>query len=256
MGEWAAATLPDRTIVVSRTLRAYFRHLYGVETEFVPNGTSLARRTEGSRLAGWGLEKDNYVLFMGRFSPEKNCDLLIRAFVGVATNAKLVLAGGSSYTDAHVKQLRDLANDRVVFLDWVAGEALQDLLTNAALFVLPSDLEGLSLALLDAMGAGVCTLTSDVPENRELVDDVGFTFPCGDQAALSSMLQLLLSDPEMRKRAGAAGRRRIQGSYLWPQVGRELERVYLDAMSLRNPSASTMKISGNQIQREAERGAA
>jgi len=216
--------------VVSRTLRNYFRRLYAVETEFVPNGTTLAQQTSDSNLAAWGLQKNNYVLFLGRFSPEKNCDLLIRAFKSISTNAKLVLAGGSSYTDAYVADLRRHSNDRVQFLDWVSGDALRELLTNAAVFVLPSDLEGLSLALLDAMGAGVCVLTSDVPENRELVDGVGFTFPSGDEASLARMLELLLSDPEMRKRSGATGRHRIQESYLWPQIARELERVYLDAL--------------------------
>jgi glycosyltransferase involved in cell wall biosynthesis len=126
----------------------------------------------------------------------------------------------------------------------------QELLTNAAVFVLPSDLEGLSLALLDAMGAGVCVLASDVAENRELVDGVGFTFPAGDEAELARMLQMLLSDPDMRRRAGAAGRRRVQESYLWPQIARELERVYLDATG--NPeSAAPEKISREQERREA-----
>ena len=230
LGEWAAVTLPDRTIVVSRTLQQYFRSLYSVETAFVPNGTSLTVPTPGPNLAKWGLRKDGYVLFLGRFSPEKNCELLIRAFESFPSDAKLVLAGGSSYTDAYVNELRKHASERIIFLDWVSGDALRELLTNAAVFVLPSDLEGLSLALLDAMGAGVCVLTSDVPENRELVDDIGFTFPVGDQAELARMLQLLLSDPEMRTRAGAAGRRRVKDSYLWPQIARELERVYLDAM--------------------------
>ena len=236
LGEWAAATLPDRTVVVSRTLRNYFQRIYAVDTELIPNGTALTARRRGTRLSEWGLQEDQYVLFLGRFSPEKNCDLLIRAFQSIPTDMKLVLAGGSSYTDAYVKDLRRLAGDRVQFLDWVSGEALQELLTNAALFVLPSDLEGLSLALLDAMGAGVCVLASDVPENRELVEDVGFTFPSGDEAELARMLRLLIADPEMRRQAGVAGRRRVQESYLWPQVARELERVYLDAMG---PSPAT-----------------
>ena len=257
LGEWAAVALPDRTIVVSRTLRNYFRRVHAVETEFIPNGTALASRPCGPYLTKWGLEADQYVLFLGRFSPEKNCDLLIRAFERLATKAKLVLAGGSSYTDEYVKELRRHASDRVRFLGWVSGAALQELTTNAAVFVLPSDLEGLSLALLDAMGAGVCVLASDVPENRELVDDVGFTFPSGDEVELSRMLQLLLSDPEMRKRAGAAGRRRVQESYLWPQIARELERVYLDAM--RAPASQPFqdaRIRTDFPQKEADRGAA
>ena len=251
LGEWAAATLPDRTVVVSRALRNYFRHTYALETELIPNGTALTPRTSGPHLDKWGLRDNDYVLFMGRFSPEKNCDLLIRAFLRTTTTAKLVLAGGSSYSDSYIQELRRNASDRVVFLNWVAGDAWQELLTNAALFVLPSDLEGLSLALLDAMGAGVCVLTSDVPENRELVDDVGFVFPRGDEAELARMLQLLLSDPDMRKRAGAAGRRRVQESYLWPQIARDLERVYMDAMGSSNPPVFRPGKMPGQPNREA-----
>ncbi len=254
LGEWAAATLPDRTIVVSRTLRSYFRSLYAVETEFVPNGTVSAPRKLGPNLAAWGLQADNYVLFLGRFSPEKNCDLLARAFRGVTTDAKLVFAGGSSYSDAYVNALRAHASDSIIFLDWLSGDPLQELVSNAALFVLPSDLEGLSLALLDAMGAGVCVLTSDVPENRELVDDVGFTFPSGDQASLTQMLQLLLSDPEMRARSGAAARRRVQESYLWPRIAEELERVYVEAIG--RSGHKTELQPQNNARKEAHRDAA
>jgi glycosyltransferase involved in cell wall biosynthesis len=258
LGEWAAAALPNETIVVSRTLREYYRRVYAAETRFIPNGTLLLPHIEGTNLKAWGLEKDNYVLFLGRFSPEKNCDLLIRAFDSLSTDAKLVLAGGSSYTDTYVTGLRERASQRVHFLDWVSGDALQELLTNAAVFVLPSDLEGLSLALLDAMGAGVCVLSSDVPENRELVDDIGFTFSSGNQADLARMLQMLLSDPELRKRAGAAGRRRIQESYLWPEIVREVERVYLETVG-RGMSLSRVlpqPLSDNSRPLEGKRDAA
>ena len=94
---------------------------------------------------------------LGRFSPEKNCDLLIDAFEKAQTPIKLVLAGGSSHTEKYVAHLRKHESDQIKFLDWLSGDALEEVLTNAALFVLPSDLEGLSLALLDAMGCGrVC----------------------------------------------------------------------------------------------------
>jgi len=231
LGERASAMLPDSTVVVSRTLQDYFRRVHGVDTSFIPNGTRLIPRLRGPYLASWGLEENSYVLFMGRFSPEKNCDLLIRAFESLPQNAKLVLAGGSSHTDAYVAKLRQLAGKRVQFIDWVSGDALQELLTNAALFVLPSDLEGLSLALLDAMAAGVCVLASDIPENRELVDGVGFTFKQGNQADLARMLQMLWSDPEMRRQAGDAARLRVHESYLWQRIAEAVERSYLEALA-------------------------
>ena len=250
LGERASATLPDSTIVVSRTLQDYFHRVHGIKTLFIANGTRLLPRVHGPHLASWGLEADGYVLFMGRFSPEKNCDLLIRAFESLPPNAKLVLAGGSSHTDSYVAKLRQIAGTRVQFIDWVSGDALQELLTNAALFVLPSDLEGLSLALLDAMAAGVCVLASDIPENRELVDGVGFTFQRGNLEDLARMLQLLWSSSTMRRQAGEAARLRIQNSYLWPHIAEAVERSYIEVLN-RPPGELSLRTTINRKERNA-----
>ena len=209
------ATLPQMQQAIRR---AY--------TVYVPNGARIRGRSTPSQILDWGLAPDNYALFLGRFSPEKNCHLLIEAYETLATSSKLVLAGGSSHTGAYAEELRRHGNDRIILKDWVSGPALDDLLTNAALFVLPSDLEGLSLALLDAMGAGVCVLTSDIPENREVVEDAGFTFRAGDVDDLSRMLGLLLSDREVRAASGRSGKKRIQDQYLWPQIALAIGQVY------------------------------
>jgi Glycosyl transferases group 1 len=142
----------------------------------------------------------------------------------------LVLAGGSSHSDSYVKSLRRHESDRIRFLPWVSGGDLEELLSNAALFVLPSELEGLSLALLDAMAAGVCVLTSDIPENNEVVDGAGFTFHRGDQADLERMLDLLIHNPELRRQSAARERERIQGQYLWPAIARSIETAYYNVL--------------------------
>ncbi|HTZ95884.1 MAG TPA: glycosyltransferase family 4 protein [Terriglobales bacterium] len=225
-GEAAAVRLPNATMVVSKTLQDYYRVRYGRETKYIPNGAALRPRNLPTQLAQWGLEPNCYALFLGRFSPEKNCHLLISAFEKLNTAYKLVLAGGSSHTDAYAAQLQRHQSQNITLLNWVSGDALNELLTNAALFVLPSDLEGLSLALLDAMGAGLCVLTSDIPENREVVDGAGFTFRAGDVDDLARMLGLLLFDPEIRTAAGRSAQRLIQQRYLWPQIARQIAEVY------------------------------
>ena len=227
LGERASVKLPDLTMVVSRTLQDYYRSRYATETAYVPNGTTLRQRRAAARLHEWGLEPGGYILFLGRFSLEKNCDLLIRAYGQIHTSVKLVLAGGSSHSEAYSRSLRQHQSDKVLILDWVSGEALDELLTNAMLFVLPSDLEGLSLALLDAMGAGVCVLASDIPENRELVDGSGFTFRHGDRDDLERMLRLLIAEPEIRQAAANKARERVWEHYLWARVAREIEDSYL-----------------------------
>ena len=226
LGELASARVPGATMVVSRALQEYYRLNYGIEAACVPNGATLRDRGGLTYLKQWGLEPDNYILFAGRLSPEKNCHLLIEAYEKLETSAKLVFAGGSSHSDAYVENLRRRASDRIIFTDWVAGDALSELLTNAALFVLPSDLEGLSLALLDAMGAGTCVLTSDIPENREVVDGVGFTFRAGDVDDLTRMLDLLLSNERMRASAARLARERVRDHYQWERIAKEIAAVY------------------------------
>jgi glycosyltransferase involved in cell wall biosynthesis len=151
---------------------------------------------------------------------------LIQADEQMDTPVNLVLAGGASHAEAYGKRLRRHQSDRVRILDWVSGEALDERLTNAMLFVLPSDLENLSLALLHAMGAGVCVLASDIPENRELVDGTAFTFRHGDRDDLERMLRLLISEPGVRKAAADKTRERVWEHYMWGRVAGEIEGNY------------------------------
>src|SRR3989449_9573301 len=167
---------------------------------------------------------------MGRVSREQYCHLLIQAYKRIDTDGKLVFAGGSSHADDYMAALHRHESDRIRFVDWVAGEALNDLLTNATLFVLPSDLEGLSLALLEAMGAGLCTLASDIPENREVIGDAGFTFVPGDVTDLERMLRLLIEGPQIREITGLRARERVREFYQWDSVATEIQEIYLRLM--------------------------
>jgi glycosyltransferase involved in cell wall biosynthesis len=226
LGEQASVRLPSATMVVSKNLKKYYLSRYFNQVTYVPNGTIIRQQRSSSKLSGWGLTAGNYILFLGRFSPEKNCHLLIEAFEKIQTPVKLVLAGGSSYSDSYARELRNRQNENIRFLDWVAGDTLDELLTNAMLFVLPSDIEGLSLALLDAMGAGVCVLTSDIAENCELVEGTGFTFKRGDVNDLERMLRWLISDSSARLMAADKAQQRVREHYLWPGIAVEVERAY------------------------------
>jgi rhamnosyl/mannosyltransferase len=118
------------------------------------------------------------------------------------------------------------------------------------LFVLPSDMEGLSLALLDAMAAGICVLASDVPENRELVDGVGFTFRSRDEEDLRDKLRLLINRPDLRAAAGTAERERIRQKYLWSEIASQVEDEYRRVLGWRT------EISEYQLASETHSSAA
>jgi glycosyltransferase involved in cell wall biosynthesis len=243
LGERASVRFPNATMVVSQVLQQRYREAHGLEAFYVPNGGVLREWREPRQILEWGIEPENYILFLGRFSPEKGCHLLVKAFEQLETDAQLVMAGASSYCDEYSRELRKHVGERIRMLDWVSGQTLDELLTNAMVFVLPSDLEGLSLALLDAMGAGRCVVTSNVPENREVVDGAGFTLQRGSVADLAERLRFLIANPAVREAVGKAAKQRIREQYQWQRIAGDIEKAYFDMMGWKPVAALPKKPS-------------
>lgn len=107
---------------------------------------------------------------MGRLVPEKGIHYLIEDFRNVNTERKLVIAGGASDTDDYVQQLKTVAegDNRILFTGFVQGKNLEELYSNAYIYVPPSDMEGMPLSLLEAMSYGNYCLVSDIPECSEV----------------------------------------------------------------------------------------
>ncbi|MCX5800476.1 MAG: glycosyltransferase family 4 protein [Candidatus Eisenbacteria bacterium] len=229
--EYPAIHFPSRTVVVSRTLQEYFRNKYGIETTVVPNGTNIPTSRALSKLKKAGLEAGNYVLFVGRLVPEKGCHFLIEAFEKLDTRTKLVIAGGSSFSSEYVDTLKRHASSRVVFLDYVYADTLEELWSNALLVVQPSTLEGLSISLLEALSYGRCVLVSDIPENLEVVEDCAPSFRSKDVEDLRSKLEMLLGSPELLAAYENKAKRHILNRFTWDGVTNSLEQVYLELLS-------------------------
>lgn len=229
LGEQIAAKYADEIIVLSEGVRKYFMDTYGRRTVFIPNGVNRPiLRSPQLIKEKFRLNKDEYILFLGRLVPEKGITYLIEAFKGVKTDKKLVIAGGSSDTDIFMKELRKLAegDDRIIFTGFVQGQMLEELYSNAYLYTLPSDLEGMPLSLLEAMSYRNCCLTSDIDECAEVVEDKALLFKKSDVADLMNKLQFLCDhQDEVRKlKNGAADF--ICQKYNWDDVVEQILRLY------------------------------
>jgi glycosyltransferase involved in cell wall biosynthesis len=222
--------LPDAVSVVSRTLQQHYRQAHGARTTWIPNGVTLEPSPPPREIRSLGLAGRDYILFMGRLSPEKGIEVLIDAWRPLADRVRLVVCGGSSYTDGYMERLRRSASPGVLFPGRVDGRLRAELYAHAAAFVLPSTMEGLSVALLEAMGHGACVITTDIPENRELVDGVGITFPVGDVVALSAALHGVLAVPERAAQLGWMAQRRVREGYTWDQVARRTEAFFYEVL--------------------------
>ena len=198
LGEKMAAKWADEIVVLNRKEQTYFKETYGRNTVFIPNGVSRPESVQADLIKRkFGLDKDSYFLYLGRLVPEKGEHYLIKAFQQIKTDKKLVIAGGASDTDAYMEELKKLAagDERILFTGFVQGRMLQELYSNAYVYVLPSDLEGMPLSLLEAMSYGNCCLTSDIPECAEVVGHHGLTFQKGDTEDLRRVLKDLCEQP-------------------------------------------------------------
>lgn len=235
LAAWMSGHVPHASIGVSEDLVRHYAQRWNRVAYHVANGVNRPEPHPADEITRrWGLEPGKYLLFVGRFVPEKAPDRLIRAFRAVPANVKLVLAGGSSHTDTFTRSLTDAAalDDRVVMTGYVFGDTLAELYSNAAAFVIPSDLEGLPITLLEAASFGAPVVASDIPPHLEVLKDAGpgrRLVTAGNEAALAEGLKQVLEDPELEKRGALALRDEVLSVYDWDVIAEETEQVYAAA---------------------------
>ena len=228
-GEKMAAKYADEVIVLSENVRQYFADTYHREVTYIPNGIHRPELKDAELITEkYGLKKDGYLLSLGRIVPEKGLHYLLEAFEKIDTDKKLVIAGGNSQAVEYMERIHRMAakDERVIMTDFVQGQVLEELYSNAYAFVLPSDVEGMALTLLEAMSYGDCCLVSDICENTEVVEDKAFVFRKGDVSDLRRKLEYLLANPEEAHAYGARSADFICGKYNWDEVVEKTIRRY------------------------------
>ncbi len=194
---------------------------------FSPNGVDRPEKREAAEIKKlWGLEKDSYVLFLGRIVPEKGLKYLLEAWKEIKTEKKLVIAGGSSDTEEFLNELKAMSPENVVFTGFQQGRVLEELYSNAYIYCLPSDLEGMPLSLLEAMSYGNCCVVSDIPECAEVVENNAAVFKRGDVNELKGVLQHLLDSTESVSAYKAEAQRFICNKYNWGNVVEKTLEIY------------------------------
>jgi len=233
-GEWMAMHAPDETIVVSQSLAHELSEKYGRPAHYIPNGISLEAGDDTTILGELGLEPEGYVLFASRLVPEKGAHYLAEAWRRQNGGMKLVMAGDSSFSEDYVLGLHAAcANDHIIFPGYVYGPRLATLFRNAALFVLPSDVEGLPIVLLEALGYGTPVLASDIPPNREVLGDLGRTFRAGNVEDLQGQLAVALRDlPALHDQSRVAAAW-VAEAYDWDAITDQTVALYETVLAAR-----------------------
>lgn len=200
-GEHNTVRYADEIIVLSKGNQDYFMRRYGRQTTLIPNGYTAHEAPEAQIITEkYGLTKGSYILFITRIVPEKGLHYLLDAFSQVETDKKLIIAGPMACSEEYERELRaDAAKDeRVQFVGFVKDRELAELYGNCSVYVLPSDIEGMPMTVLEAISYGARVLTSDIEENVDAAKGCSFTFHKGDVTDLRAKLQDLCSHPETR----------------------------------------------------------
>ncbi|APE39671.1 MULTISPECIES: glycosyltransferase family 4 protein [Enterococcus] len=229
LGEKCAVKFADEIIVLSESVQNYFEDIYGRKTRFIPNGVKkIEIKSAGLITEKYGLTKDSYILFLGRLVPEKGIRYLIEAFKDVQTDKKLIIAGGSSDTDEFANELKELAkgDERIIFTGFVQGQELEELYSNAYIYTLPSDLEGMPLSLLEAMSYGNCCIVSNISECTEVVEDKAMIFKKSDVSDLKIRLEEACNQSEMVKVLKNQATEFICSKYNWDKIVQETLNLY------------------------------
>lgn len=228
-GERMAAKHADEIVVLSKSVQDYFEKEYGRKTHFIPNGIARPEKVAAREITErWGLHQDEYIMTLCRIVPEKGLHYLLEAFRNIKTDKKILIAGGPSNAKEYYEEIEALAaqDDRVILAGLVEGNTLAELLSNAYVFALPSDVEGMSVSLLEAMSYGNCCLVSDIPENMEVVESHAPSFRKGDVADLEEKLTALIRDPAKVARYRECASDFICGKYNWDDVVDQTIELY------------------------------
>jgi glycosyltransferase involved in cell wall biosynthesis len=223
-----AVYFPNKVTAVSKFLKNYYERKFGREVIYIPTGVNKPVIKKPEKMLELGLTGNDYVFFASRLVPDKGCHYLIDAFNELRTDIKLVIAGDAQYEDKYKNMLYEKAekNKRIIFTGFIHGELLEELFSNAYIYVLPSEIEGLPISLLEAMSYGNCCIASDIPENLEAINEYGYTYSNKNYKDLKRCLEGLIKTGKMIEARKQEEQRYVLNNYSWDNIAERFEELY------------------------------
>ena len=223
--EWLSTWMPNAIVTDAEVIEAYYRERYGAASTFIPYGCHVGRDAGTTVLAQFGLEPQQYILYVSRLEPENNALAVIEAYQRTSVEPKLVVVGDAPYAREYIATLRATAGPRVVFTGGVYGDGYRELQCHALAYVQATEVGGTHPALVEAMGFGNCVLAHDTPEHREVLGDAGLFFDAHRPETLAALLDRIVADPTLVEGYRARATARAAARYSWDRVTEQYDAV-------------------------------
>ena len=228
LGEFTICKFPHTTIAISHIIQKHCKKRFNRKAVYIPYGITISDMIDEGEIKKFGLKKDDYIFTAARFVKHKGIHYLIEAYNRMKTDKKLVIAGDAPYPSTYKEQIKKLAetNPNIIFTGYQKGKTLAQLFKNAYLYVHPSEAEGLSITILEALSFGKCALVSDIPENLEAINGFGFSFKNKNVKDLEVKLSDLLNKPDLVKQTGIKAKKYVEENYNWDNIAKKTENLY------------------------------
>ena len=223
--EWLSTWMPNAIVTDAEVIEAYYQERYGAASTFIPYGCHVGRDAGTAVLAQFGLEPQQYILYVSRLEPENNALAVIEAYQRTSVGPKLVVVGDAPYAREYIATLRATAGPRVVFTGGVYGDGYRELQCHALAYVQATEVGGTHPALVEAMGFGNCVLAHDTPEHREVLGDAGLFFDAHRPETLAALLDRVDADPTLVEGYRARATARAAARYSWDRVTEQYDAI-------------------------------
>ena len=234
-GERVMVKCADEIIVLSQSAKDYFEKTYNRETILIHNGIEKPVKKDAEKITEkYNLSKGDYICMVSRLTAEKGVHYLIDAYNSIKPDKKLVIAGDTSDTDEYVEMLKQKAagNPNIIFTGFISGDVLAEIYSNAYLVALPSDIEGMSLSLLEALAYGNAVICSDIPENTLVTQDKAVHFSKSNVQDLANKLQELCQNENLVNNIKEGAAEFILEKYSWNDVAAKTYDLYKKVLGI------------------------
>lgn len=225
--EFFSCIIANEIITDSRVIQDYYKRKFNKITKYISYGAIFYFSKNKDVLKKYGVEEFEYFFNGSRLEPENNQDLIVKGFLNVKTEKKLIIIGRAGYKSKYEKELRKIKDRRIKFIQPIYSSDYDEIMANCYAYIHGNEVGGTNPALLRAMGSGKCILALDVPFNREVLSDCGLYFK-KDVNDLKEKIEFLINNPKIVKKLGEKARKRAEKFYRWEDVIDEYEKLFLN----------------------------
>jgi glycosyltransferase involved in cell wall biosynthesis len=234
LGERCAAWFGSRIVADAEVVAAYYRQQYHIEPEIITYGAEARRLPPGAMLQQFGLQPDNYILYVSRLEPENNALGVIQAYLDAKIEIPLVIVGDAPYATEYKAGLRRLAatGNGVVFTGFQFGESYQELRTNCRLYIQATEVGGTHPALVEAMAYGNAIIANQVPEHAEVLGSAGLYYSKNNFLELSQIIKKIIGDEKRLAELRTMAAARASVLYNWDRITEQYEQLFSNLLRL------------------------